>query len=272
MLDCELAQCYLSARLDGAITSEEEAALEAHLQDCPACRTLSEQLTALHQAMAELPLVPPPDGLKDSILARVAAEPRRKMRWRPLLASAALFALLFMGVYGAYSLGVPSLDGNGSTLAAGGALAEDTAPEAIEAPGTGRSYGGSSDTAEEKEESLYTAAAQPAVPPAGATESINGMEKASSGGVSTTAVEPYAVTPDRGDTLYCGVLTLAWDVAEPLLKDLPYTQEGDVRSYILPAADFQELIQSLQPDAAADLTRADSQAESGLVLVTGAPE
>ena len=42
-MDCNQALEYISAALDGELTAEEVAELDAHLADCPECQALAEE-------------------------------------------------------------------------------------------------------------------------------------------------------------------------------------------------------------------------------------
>lgn len=92
-----------------AVDDLERAAFERHLRDCAPCAAevaeLRETATRLAQAVAE----PPPPGMREAVLARVASTPQerprqadvrraRPGRWRPWLASAAAAVLLAGGV------------------------------------------------------------------------------------------------------------------------------------------------------------------------------
>ena len=104
MQECEAALELISAHLDGELTPEETARLEAHLAQCPQCRALLADLTALHEAMPRQE-VPPPAGLKDGVMARIAAEAplpftppaRKKIRWKAWASLAAVVAIVLVG-------------------------------------------------------------------------------------------------------------------------------------------------------------------------------
>lgn len=104
MQECEAALELISAQLDGELTAEEAARLEAHLAQCPQCRALLADLTALHEAMPRQE-VPPPAGLKDGVMARIAAETpipfappaRKKVRWKAWASLAAVLAIVLVG-------------------------------------------------------------------------------------------------------------------------------------------------------------------------------
>ena len=53
-MNCEEYEILLSARLDGALTPEETARLEAHLAQCPQCRQLAQELETLQAQPAAL--------------------------------------------------------------------------------------------------------------------------------------------------------------------------------------------------------------------------
>lgn len=103
MLNCDEALELISARVDGALTREEDLRLERHLEQCPACRALLEDF----QAMEELfPTLAPqaPAGLAEDVMARVRASKvtpfqgkRRQWRWRSLASLAAVLVLVVVG-------------------------------------------------------------------------------------------------------------------------------------------------------------------------------
>lgn len=103
MLDCEQALDLISAKLDGALTAEESAALEEHLAACPACRALLADFEELHLELPKLAAQPPTD-LKDNIMAEVRRSKvtpfqgkKKQWRWRSLASLAAVLVLVFVG-------------------------------------------------------------------------------------------------------------------------------------------------------------------------------
>lgn len=107
-MDCELALEALSAALDGELSPQETRELNAHLDQCPACRALSQELSALHDACGALE-VTPPLALKDQIMAHlptqepvkiVPIQPKKPVRhWQRWVAMAATFALVCMAAW-----------------------------------------------------------------------------------------------------------------------------------------------------------------------------
>ncbi len=156
---CEAYAEAISAAVDGALSPEEQAALDAHLAVCPGCRALLHDLQTIHAAMADLPPVEVPDGLcgrimdaveQEKIVPLPAKRPARRKTW---LAVAAMAALVLAGAWGLTSRSPAwnMASGAAPMAAAGNAAAEvspddqvlfaarsaepaDPAPESISAP------------------------------------------------------------------------------------------------------------------------------------------
>lgn len=94
----------LSAYVDGALPPDERERVEAHLQQCAACREATVHLQSLRWAVSLLPQQEPPPMLKARILSATVDKPTwterlamnwRQLAWRTSLATAvALVALL----------------------------------------------------------------------------------------------------------------------------------------------------------------------------------
>lgn len=101
--ECDLMCERLAAYLEGDLAPEEQAAADAHLESCAACRAvLAELRTIVAQAASLPPLNPPRDlwaGIESRIGTRVtplgAPSARRAARrpWPLAIAAAALIAL-----------------------------------------------------------------------------------------------------------------------------------------------------------------------------------
>ena len=105
-MDCDRYIDLLSARLDGALTEEEERELEGHLSRCPAVRAAGAQLAALQAGFAEWEEVPAPEGFAQNVMERIRAseEPKviplfKRPQVRALAGLAACLALV-IGLYG----------------------------------------------------------------------------------------------------------------------------------------------------------------------------
>ena len=68
-LDDETLQAFLEGDLD----EPTGLAVSAHLADCPACEARSDEWSVLLRELNELPLIDPPDGLRDRVLGRLSS-------------------------------------------------------------------------------------------------------------------------------------------------------------------------------------------------------
>ena len=92
-MNCERALELISAELDGAVTQQERAELQAHLDTCPDCRETYAQLHELDAALQESELEPPA-ALHDSVMQTIRREKKRRPAWLPAVAIAAAAALV----------------------------------------------------------------------------------------------------------------------------------------------------------------------------------
>lgn len=115
MMNCEQALEAISARLDGALSEEENRELETHLASCASCRALLKELTELEEGLETLP-VEAPETLAPSVMRTIRAEKaaqaapaaKKSQRRGPhitawLIAAAAALALL-LGAAGVIDL------------------------------------------------------------------------------------------------------------------------------------------------------------------------
>ena len=98
---CKKVIAQLSAYLDGQLTAAEREAVRLHLAGCARCRAEMEALDRTAYAVADLPRLQAPAGLRDKVLAKLdgvtpvaARHPRWRMYWGA--AAAVAFALVIM--------------------------------------------------------------------------------------------------------------------------------------------------------------------------------
>lgn len=123
MSACDEILELLSARLDSELTAEEETTLAYHLADCPQCRALADDFSAIHAILPDMNEVPPP-AIKEAVMARIGAQtaaptpfPQRKTparRWQAWGAAAAIFLVVAAGAF-ALEHGA-GLTGGGATM------------------------------------------------------------------------------------------------------------------------------------------------------------
>mgnify|MGYP001000522840 FL=1 len=96
MITCNEALELLSAQLDGAITIEEQTALQEHLAACPECRRIQSELKMAEEALPKLQQEPP-KLLHDAVMQETRRKKERKTLLRfvgVMAAAAALLAVL----------------------------------------------------------------------------------------------------------------------------------------------------------------------------------
>lgn len=104
MISCDQIELSINLYLDDMLPSEELPALKAHLEHCPECRAVYEQLLALKNAVAALD-EPVPEALHERILTYVAENTRKPesvpgkkqlsfRRWGKALAAAAACGII----------------------------------------------------------------------------------------------------------------------------------------------------------------------------------
>ena len=96
-MNCENALELMNRELDEALTAEESAALQAHLDACPDCRGTWRQLHELDALLQESELEPPA-ALHEGVMREIRQEQKRKPRraWLPAAAIAAAAALVLL--------------------------------------------------------------------------------------------------------------------------------------------------------------------------------
>lgn len=96
-MNCENALELMNRELDEALTPEEAAALQAHLDACPDCRETRRQLHELDALLQESELKPPA-ALHDGVMQAIRQEKKQRSRraWVPAAAIAAAAALVLL--------------------------------------------------------------------------------------------------------------------------------------------------------------------------------
>ena len=74
MSGCERALDLIGLRLDGPLSPEEQRELDAHLEQCPACRAAAREMEELEGALVQLGECDPPPQLVSGVMERVRAD------------------------------------------------------------------------------------------------------------------------------------------------------------------------------------------------------
>ena len=129
MESCERFLPLLSARLDGELSREEERELREHLEQCPACRALWEELSAVHDAFPALEQLSAPPGFAQGVMDRIRAREERPkvipLFRRPALRAAAGLAACVVLCLGIYQTGLLSPVGDNTALYSSSASVEE---------------------------------------------------------------------------------------------------------------------------------------------------
>lgn len=94
---CACLQAQIQPWLDGALAPNETVFVEGHLALCPACRGAAEGWRQLWHLLADLPVVAPPETLRQRVLDRVSRSRAPPSRWGLRLSTASVLLLLATG-------------------------------------------------------------------------------------------------------------------------------------------------------------------------------
>ena len=217
MKDCTEYWDLMSAGLDGALSPEERARLEAHLAQCPECRELFAQLGQMGTDLGGIEQ--PPAGFADAVMAEAArteqdipftnlpqnretgkrARERVGQWWKPIRTWGAIAAcfLLILGL--GRAIGMSGMGRANSSAPAGGAQmteeGADTAAAEDVAPADTAPAPAAEEPAEPEE---MPAEAAPAEDAASTTESAS--EKPDAGMVLAFPPEAEILSVNRGES------------------------------------------------------------------------
>lgn len=83
-MTCAEALDLIGAKIDKELTPEQDAQLQAHLNECAECRAVYEAMAGIERGLAELE-EPAPEGLKQGVMYRIGQETGKnkkpKKRW-----------------------------------------------------------------------------------------------------------------------------------------------------------------------------------------------
>lgn len=188
MISCDQALELISARLDAPLSPEEERELQAHLAQCADCRALLADFNEMETVFPTLN-APVPEGLCQSVLEQIHAEkvvplPTRpaSRRWKQWAASAAVFAVVLLGVG---TFGLDQLADRASSGMTTGAAVQDNQS----------AQGGAAELEPNTSLTPNTGAAKEIAPPQGSGSTGNtGADE------SATQSEAETTSPQTGNT------------------------------------------------------------------------
>ena len=257
---CENFAALLDPFVDGELSPDEIARVQAHLDGCPACRAYVDDALAIRASFPDAEDTPVPDGFAESVMARIRAEaasqaeaaPQKKTSrpWLKALASLAACCAIVL-------LAAPMFSHSSKTEAA-----------PAEAPAA------AADTAASTERAMEFALTEEA--PAGESAEESREDLASSK-LYDAAPSPSAAA-DSGATAYfteadpASWLTLTAEEAGSLLADFTPAEETETElRYELTSGELETLLAALSEAGivpSGELHPAEMEDSYVLVIVT----
>ena len=257
---CENFAALLDPFVDGELSPDEMARVQAHLDGCPACRAYVDDALAIRASFPDAEDTPVPDGFAESVMARIRAEaasqaeaaPQKKTSrpWLKALASLAACCAIVL-------LAAPMFSHSSKTEAA-----------PAEAPAA------AADTAASTERAMEFALTEEA--PAGESAEESREDLASSK-LYDAAPSPSAAA-DSGATAYfteadpASWLTLTAEEAGSLLADFTPAEETETElRYELTSGELENLLTALSEAGivpSGELHPAEMEGSYVLVIVT----
>ena len=256
---CENFAALLDPFVDGELSPDEMARVQAHLDGCPACRAYVDDALAIRASFPDAEDTPVPDGFAESVMARIRAEaasqaeaaPQKKTSrpWLKALASLAACCAIVL-------LAAPMFSHSSKTEAA-----------PAEAPAA------AADTAASTERAMEFALTEEA--PAGESAEESREDLASS---KLYDAAPAPSAADSGATAYCteadttSWLTLTAEEAGSLLADVTPAEETETElRYELTSGELENLLTALSEAGivpSGELHPAEMEGSYVLVIVT----
>ena len=256
---CENFATLLDPFVDGELSPDEIARVQAHLDGCPACRAYADDALAIRASFPDAEDTPVPDGFAESVMARIRAEaasqaeaaPQKKTSrpWLKALASLAACCAIVL-------LAAPMFSHSSKTEAA-----------PAEAPAA------AADTAASTERAMEFALTEEA--PAGESAEESREDLASS---KLYDAAPAPSAADSGATAYCteadttSWLTLTAEEAGSLLADVTPAEETETElRYELTSGELENLLTALSEAGivpSGELHPAEMEDSYVLVIVT----
>ena len=113
MKDCKRFTELISQSLDGTLSAEDQQALQQHLEECPECRQLSQELSEIRLELHSWEEQEVPEGFAEGVMSRIRAEeqkPKIVPIWKhpqfKMFGSIAACALICVGIW---RMGTPNM-------------------------------------------------------------------------------------------------------------------------------------------------------------------
>ena len=234
---CEDFAALLDPFVDGELTPDEMARVQAHLDECPACRAYVDDALAIRAAFPDVEETEVPEGLAEGVVDRSQAEastgratPAHQQTSRPWLKPLASLAACCAIVL----LAAPMFSGGAKMKAA---------PDAAAAPAM-TTESASEETADAPAEEPAAMMDRQITFDSGAVTEHAAPAEYGGPQEAEKAAGPYAYT--ASGTVYAFILTLPPEGAELMADDTPVSESGTEVRYELTAREAEALLAKLE--------------------------
>ena len=234
---CEDFAALLDPFVDGELTPDEMARVQAHLDECPACRAYVDDALAIRGAFPDVEETEVPEGFAEGVMARIQTEassgtatPAHKQTSRPWLKPLASLAACCAIVL----LAAPMFSGGAKMKAA---------PDAAAAPAM-TTESASEETADAPAEEPAAMMDRQITFDSGAVTEHAAPAEYGGPQEAEKAAGPYAYT--ASGTVYAFILTLPPEGAELMADDTPVSESGTEVRYELTAREAEALLAKLE--------------------------
>ena len=270
---CDEFAALLDLYVDGELSPEEMARVQAHLGACPGCQAYVDDALAIRAAFPDVEETEVPEGFSDGVMAVIRAEaaPQRKRKapwFKVVLPLAACLAIVVL----VQNRPMESFSATADTAAPASlemaeteeaaeepAVAADAASGALEARDSAPPE--ASEEPSEKKQTGSTSSETQDAPVAYTTSTSEAPSAPASFAAQAPAAESIS---------YLAVLTVAEDDVGSLLDGFtPMEETTETVQYELSAADYEALLTALSEVGAAwEEASGTEGAETALVIVT----
>lgn len=265
---CEDFAALLDLYVDGELSPEEMALVQAHLDTCPGCRAYVDDALAIRAAFPDAEETEVPDGFCDGVMAVIRAEaaPQRKRKAPWLKAVLPLAACLAIVVLVQLDRPTETLRTAASTSSMEIAETEAAMEEAADAADAAGGAVEPRDSAPQEMSDASSVETKTSVTASKAQDASPAYAAAQEPDTASFAAE----TPAAESASYLAVLTVAEDDAGSLLdRFTPVRTEAETVRYELSAADYEALLAALaEAGASWEETAGTEDGETALVIVT----
>ena len=97
-MSCDRYLDLISARLDGPLSQQDEAELTAHLNTCPHCRAIADDLANIHSTLTDCTVTPPAE-LAEGVMKSIRGQRTARRRTFRQLGALAACLVLCVGLF-----------------------------------------------------------------------------------------------------------------------------------------------------------------------------